>query len=610
MASRYYGLLALGIAAFGLLVMTAINVLKPAARPKNIQKKYEHAAPSVEKISPLVKRPAPTRQGRIKVPVTSIPQDEPASRLLKLDIALSSEHTPESPVMPEALPEKRCFNIEKIEIEVPENLPEHVRAAGVSTLPQDRFYFVHAALEKHTGECIGRDELNLILKELTTLIFDKGYTTTRVAIPEQNLSSGTLKISLIPGLIHDIRFAPEDSGASWKTASPARAGDVLNLRDLEQGLEQMKRVPSQDVDMQIIPAARAGESDVVVNVKQNRAWKWTATLDDSGASGTGKYQASLNLAVDKLFGINDLFNMGINNDAGNRGGNRGTRGNNAYYSMPYGNWTFTLAGSNYQYHQRIAGTYQTFVSSGDSNNLELKMAYLLHRDQYSKTSIQARTAKRWNSSFIDDTEIDVQKRNNTLAEISLTHKHNIGAAQFEITAAQRAGVHWFGAQADLENRLETDPTFFYEMSVLDLSLSIPFKLAGRPYKYLHTLRAQSSQSSLYATEYISMGNRWTVRGFDGETSLAAERGWFIRNEFETPLAESGHAAYIGLDMGMVYGNNVPNLVGDHLVGVAIGARGSLFKGMYYDLFSGWPLYKPKQYPSAEPAAGFSLTYQF
>lgn len=610
MASRYYGLLALGIAAFGLLVMTAINVLKPAARPKNIQKKYEHAAPSVGQISPLVKRPAPIRQGHIKVPVTSIPQDEPASRLLKLDIALSPVRTPESQPAPEVPPEKTCFKIEHTVLEVPDNLPEQIRAAGASTLPPDRFYFVQEALDKHTGECIGRDELNLILKELTAHLFDKGYTTTRLGIPAQNLSGGTLKISLVPGLIHAIRVEPEEGGTSWKTASPARAGDVLNLRDLEQGLEQMKRVPSQDVDMQIVPADAPGESDVVVRIKQNRAWKWTASVDDSGASGTGKYQASLNLSIDNLFGINDLFNMGINNDAGNRGGNRGTRGNNAYYSMPYGNWTFTLAGSNYQYHQRIAGTYQTFVSSGDSNNLELKMAYLLHRDQYSKTSVQARTAKRWNSSFIDDTEIDVQKRNNTLAEIALTHKHNIGAAQFEITAAQRGGVHWLGAQADLANRLESDPTFFYEMSVLDMSLSIPFNVAGRPYKYSHTLRAQTSQSSLYATEYISMGNRWTVRGFDGESSLAAERGWFIRNEFETPIAESSHAAYIGLDMGMVYGNNVPNLVGDHLAGAALGLRGSLFKGMYYDLFSGWPLYKPDNYPSAQPAAGFSLMYQF
>ena len=448
------------------------------------------------------------------------------------------------------------------------------------------------------------------MKKLTTHILDKGYTTTRIGIPEQNLSSGTLKLTLVPGMIRAIRFEPDETAVSWKTAFPARPGDLLNLRDLEQGLEQIKRVPSQDADMQIVPGDNPGESDILINHKQNKAWKTTATLDDTGSNGTGKLQGSLNLSIDNLLGINDLFNMGINNDAGNKGGNRGTKGNNAYYSMPFGNWMFTLSGSTYQYHQRIAGLYQTFVSSGESKNLELKMSYLLRRDQNSKSTIQFRTAKRWNNSFIDDTEIAVQRRNNTLAEIALIHKHNIGQSQLEITLSQRSGVHWFGAQQDLDNRLASDPTFFYDMSVLDITLGIPFTVANRPVKYTGTLHGQTSNSSLYASEYIAIGNRWTVRGFDGETSLAAERGWFIRNEYETPVPETSQSVYIGLDMGMVYGNNVSNLVGDHLAGTALGLRGSLFKGMYYDLFSSWPIYKPQHYPTSSPATGFSLSYQF
>lgn len=530
----------------------------------------------------------------------NLPQPRPQTQPPPLEIQVAQE----------TVPEKRCFKIEHPVLEVPEGLPEHVRVAGASSLPLDPFRFVQDELDSHAGQCIGHDELNQVLKDLTARIFEKGYTTTRLGIPEQNLSTGTLTINLFPGLIHDIRFEPKDARASWKTASAARPGDILNLRDLEQGLEQMKRVPSQDMEMQIVPAGNPGESDVVINIKQNKSWKWIATVDDSGASGTGKLQASLNLAIDNLFGINDLFNAGINTDAENRGSNRGTRGNNAYYSMPYGNWLFTLSGSNYQYHQRIAGTYQTFVSSGESNNLELKISYLLHRDQNSKSSLQVRSIKRWNSSFIDDTEIAVQRRNNTIAEIGLVHKQSIGQMQLEITAAQRAGVHWFGAQQDLEGRLATDPTFFYEMSILDANLSIPFSVANRAFKSNHSLHAQSTESSLYASEYISIGSRWSVRGFDGESSLAAERGWFIRNEFEMPLPETNQAIYIGLDMGRVYGNNVVNLVGDHLVGAALGLRGSLFTGMYYDIFTGWPLYKPEQYPTTVPAAGFSLTYQF
>ncbi|WP_196304116.1 POTRA domain-containing protein, partial [Ralstonia solanacearum] len=45
-----------------------------------------------------------------------------------------------------------------------------------------------------------------------------------------------------------------------------------NLRDLEQGLEQMKRVASQDVDMQIVPTDVPGVSDVVISVKRAKPW--------------------------------------------------------------------------------------------------------------------------------------------------------------------------------------------------------------------------------------------------------------------------------------------------------------------------------------------------
>ncbi|MGP1477726.1 MAG: POTRA domain-containing protein, partial [Phocaeicola sp.] len=39
-----------------------------------------------------------------------------------------------------------------------------------------------------------------------------------------------------------------------KNAFPIKEGDILNIRRLEQGLEQMKRVSSSDVSMKLLPA--------------------------------------------------------------------------------------------------------------------------------------------------------------------------------------------------------------------------------------------------------------------------------------------------------------------------------------------------------------------
>jgi len=285
-------------------------------------------------------------------------------------------------------------------------------------------------------------------------------------------------------------------------------------------------------------------------------------------------------------------------------------GGNAMYSVPYGNWTFTLAVNDYEYHQRVAGANQTFISSGKSSNLEFKTAYMFFRDQRSKSSIQFRTGRRLGQSYIDDTEILVQRRDTSFAELALQHKRNIAQAQLDISIAERQGMPWLGAQQDASGQPAGSPTFFYSMQILDATLSIPFDLLKRPLKYTATVHAQTSDSVLYSSDWMSIGNRWTVRGFDGEYSLAAEKGWFMRNELETPISGTSQSAYIGLDFGKVMGANEPNLPGTDLAGTALGMRGSLFQGAYYDAFVSWPLYKPQGYNTSEPSDGFSLTYQY
>jgi len=132
-----------------------------------------------------------------------------------------------------ALPaEQPCFRIDTFALDVPATLPDAVREKGTSSLPQDRFAFAREWLDHYAGECIGRQGLDTIVKGLQQAILGHGYITTRVLLPAQDLSTGTLKVALVPGVIRDIRFADPSVYGTWRSAFPARAGDVLNLRDL------------------------------------------------------------------------------------------------------------------------------------------------------------------------------------------------------------------------------------------------------------------------------------------------------------------------------------------------------------------------------------------
>ncbi|WP_321903674.1 ShlB/FhaC/HecB family hemolysin secretion/activation protein, partial [Paraburkholderia tropica] len=203
-------------------------------------------------------------------------------------------------------------------------------------------------------------------------VLSRGYVTTRILVPQQDLTTGTLSFALVPGLVRQVRLADPSMWGTWKSAFPVSGGDLLNMRDLEQGLEQMKRVASQDVDMKIEPTDIPGESDVVVSVRRAKPWTFVASVDNSGTSSTGKWQGNVSLGIDNPLGLNDVFTVGANQDLSFGNKALGSHGFNGSYSVPFGYWTVTLSGNTNTYYQNIAGVNDTFVSSGNSQTAALR----------------------------------------------------------------------------------------------------------------------------------------------------------------------------------------------------------------------------------------------
>lgn len=513
---------------------------------------------------------------------------------------------------PELPNETPCFRIDRFIVNVPDALPDGLKAQGASALPMDRFAFAREWLEHYTGQCIGKQGLDVLVKALSQDILSRGYITTRVLLPEQDLSTGTLKVSLIPGVIRHVRFSDEKLRGTWKTAFPTRDGELLNLRDLEQGLEQMKRVTSQDVSMQIVPADVPGESDVVLDVKRGKPWTVVASIDNSGTRATGKLQGNLSIGIDNPLGLNDIFNVGVSQDLELGDKRLGSHGWNGFYSIPWGYWTATLSAYTNTYYQQIAGVNQSFVASGNSKTVDFKLARVLARSQNDVFGGYVRLSRRFGQSFIEDTEIPQQRRNNTFIELGLTDRHYFDGAQFDGTLAYRQGIGAFGAQDDIL-AAEGGPTYRYKMAVLDANLSVPFAIAQQPFRYVTTFHGQYTGNTLYYIDDLTIGSRYTVRGFDGETMLAAARGFYWRNELQMPIGQTGQAIYAGLDYGRVWGPQPVALVGTQLAGAVIGVKGSVatrFGGYGYDLFAGTPVYKPSGFPTARVTVGFQVTAQF
>lgn len=481
------------------------------------------------------------------------------------------------------------------------------------------------------GRCLGVVGINAVMTRVQNAIIAKGYTTTRVLAAPQDLKTGTLQLTVIPGRIHTMRFTSDSSQhvSAWN-ALPMQQGDILNLRDIEQALENFKRVPTAEADIQIAPATEAssetngtqanpllGYSDVVIRYQQRFPLRVSINVDDAGASSTGKYQGGVTLSGDNLLMLNDLLYVNYNHDLG--GGDAGKRGNDGYtvhYSMPWDYWLLGVTTSSNDFYQQVAGVSQTYIFSGKSDNTELQLSRLVYRNSINKSIVSLKGFLHKSSNYIDDTEIEVQRRRTAGWELGFNQSWFIGKAILDYNLAYRRGT---GAEDALKAPEEArdEGTSRLKLWLADLNLSVPFQVAApwgpQAMQYSARIRAQNNRTPLTPQDRFSIGNRYTVRGFDGQQTLLADNGWFVRNELMAPLGASGQSVYWGLDYGQVGGQSSDYLLGKHLAGTVIGLRGgggNHLGSLSYDVFLGKPLNKPKGFATHEAIAGFSLNYAY
>lgn len=475
--------------------------------------------------------------------------------------------------------------------------------------------------------CIGIKGIESLAKQVQNAIIERGYITTRITIAPQNLNSGTLKLNLEAGRINQIKISMDNAEtthakriSAFNNEFPMTAGDILNLRDLEQGLENFKRVPTVETDIQIVAADKANKSDIIVQWRQRKIpFRLSLGFDNSGSKSTGKYQGSLTLSVDNPLGLSDLFYFSINQGLGNkpsytdRNGNEtgsSTNGYSIHYSAPFGNWLWAFNHNYYRYHQAVAGAIGNYDYNGESYTTGINLTRMLYRNAYRKTTLTAGLWQRQSSNYINDAEIKLQRRRTAGWSIRLNHKEYIDNITLAFGIGYKRGT---GFQNSLRAPEESfgEGTSRMQIITADADINLPFNLGKQNFSYDSQIHLQWNQTPLVQQDKISIGTNYNVRGFDGQMTLSAERGGYWRNTFGWQYIPS-HQFYIGIDTGKVSGRSRNNILGQSLTGLVVGFKGQLKLGglFSYDVYAGKPLQKPEYFKTDSTHLGFNLYYSF
>lgn len=472
----------------------------------------------------------------------------------------------------------------------------------------DDFQWALKVVDDAKGRCLGGQGILLVVNKVQNEILSKGYVTTRVMVQEQDLTQGKLTLTLQPGRIQAILFG---DNTSWRArlwnAIPASSGDILNLRDIEQGLENFKRVPNVTADIQIVPGKEEATSDLVVSWQERRPVRLSLGLDDSGSKSTGRYLGSATLSIDAPFAQNDLFYTNISKDFFDNGpfGNRSYTFN---YVIPVGYWSFAANYNHYTYHQNIPNANEVLRYRGESDNTQFTVSRLLFRNQFHKTTLNMRVYRKHSTNAVNEIDIDQQHRRTAGWELGLNQRSYFGNSTLDANINWRRGTGAFRALPAPEEATDSGSART-GMWLGDLSFNQPFSLGKQPWRWNTSLRGQWSQHALTPQDRMAIGGRYTVRGFDGEQNLSGEKALLWRNDLAWNVFSQGQELYLGIDYGRVEGANTRYLVGHQLAGTALGLRGSLWSRVSYDVFAGIPLYKPEGFHTSGATAGFSINIE-
>lgn len=435
--------------------------------------------------------------------------DEQRQRLQELQ-QLPGRAVPTEPTAPSG--EQRCFEI------------RHIQLKGATLIDESRQRELFAPYE---GRCLGAGQLNELLKAITDFYLQRGYVTSRAYLPQQDLSDGELEILVVEGRLEGLDSSSAPSPREMAMAFPGSTGERLNLRELEQMVDQLGRLPSLQSQIELVPGKDVGGSRVQVKSQPEKPWRVSLSRNNDGERSTGEQQWGTSLDWDSPLGLADQLNLrGGGDTVSDRYRHSANQG--LFYSLPYGWWTFSYSYSQSYYRTRDETGGFPFTLDGESKNHQLRAERVLHRDDVSKTAASFGLAHLRTRNYIENSLIDVSSQRLSESQFGFNHGRRIGSAFVNMDAGWQRGIGALDAQNEGDPQ-GSEPVARYNKYTLTLSYLQPFQLWGESFSVDSLAYGQKSEDVLFSPQRISLGGLASVRGFKEQT-LSGDSGGYWRSQ--------------------------------------------------------------------------------
>ncbi|MDO5606060.1 MAG: ShlB/FhaC/HecB family hemolysin secretion/activation protein [Paracoccus sp. (in: a-proteobacteria)] len=399
-----------------------------------------------------------------------------------------------------------CFDVRDLRIE------------GVTLLPPAE---LAAIIAPYVPSCMEGADIQAVMRGIDAAYAERGYITTKTYIPAQNLTSGSLILSVVEGQVEELILL-DDAGQvetargrrQLATAFPGVKNRPFQLRDFEQGLDQMNRLASVEAVLRLQPGDHEGGSHVIVQRVQSDRFRGYLRADTLGAKSTGERRLSLDTEWDDFFGANDTWSLGYT-------GSLNTNALTLRGSVPYGYFTF---GVDLGYSEYLTPLNEMAELFGNSHSARVDLRYMAARDQFSTTELNAALniyrADRW----INDARLTPQAL--TVLDIGVRRMRLDERARHSWDATLSVGLPLFGA----DHNISDDEGITPKAQFVKLAFGWQRQGAlGNIGTMVNDMRGQFAPHALYSSQQMALGSWSTVRGYS-ESKAVGDSGLYLRND--------------------------------------------------------------------------------
>ncbi len=430
------------------------------------------------------------------------------------------------------------------------------------------------------------EDLERLRLALTLLYINKGYLTSGAIIPDQDVIDGTVTVQIIEGKLTHINI----EGTRWFSSSylsdrlslGSRSPVLLApLQEQLQLLQQDRRI--ERINAELRPGDQRGESILNVRVADKNPFHATLEVNNYQTPLVGEVRGMGTLVHDNLTGRGDPLSIGYGHSSG------GFPIIDVSYAFPLNRYGTTLSPHYRRYDFKLVE--QPFEPLNLNTNTEIIGMMLrqpIYRTVTDEVALSLIGEHLFTQSFIFDTVpfSSFPGFHNGAATVSALRfaqewTHRTIDTVFAVRSRFSIGLNVLGATINGPSDTP-DGQFFSWLGQVQTIKQYDEKLFGM--QLLGRMDLQLTNSPLFPLEQVSLGGRYTVRGYR-EVTILRDNSFIVSFESRFPLIrwKSGEpmvqfAPFMDMAHGWSLGENRPSAIApstnfpDTLASVGAGLR--------------------------------------